>query len=296
MKIKKLDVELTSRCNLKCPFCFHTIMDLPKKDLNLSVFNKIDLNNITFIDVCGNVGEPVCHPEFFNFIDMIKDRTLIKISTNGSVHKEKWWSQLAKKLKRTRNSFIIFALDGLEETHIKHRVGANYKQTLKNIEAFNKAGGKSYAQLIIFKHNAHEVDDLKKVSKDLGCINLMVRSSVFYNDLYERPTEDTKTRHEACGDLNIKVLCKHLDKELIFIDFEGQVFPCCFLAGCKHSKKDVEVFSLYKKYINDIDLNKRTLEEILASKFYRYLHEKYQDIEMCQSFCKFRGRDFIKMV
>lgn len=295
MRITRLDVELTSRCNLKCPFCLRTTIGTQIKDLDLSIFDKIDMNDIKFIDVCGNIGDPVCHPDFFKFIDLIKDDTLVKMSTNGSLHNKEWWGKLAKELSRTRDSFVIFALDGSEESHKKHRIGANYKQTLKNIEAFNSAGGKSYAQFITFKHNIHEVDESETLAKNLGCENLLTRTSCFYDDVFERPTESVKTRHEACEDANIIVLCKHLDRDMVFIDFEGQVFPCCFLAVYKHTKKDQEVYSLYQKHADDIDLNKRTLSEILDSEFYKYLHANYQNMEVCRSFCKFIDMDFMEI-
>lgn len=297
MIIRHVDVELTSKCNLKCPFCLHTTDNLEPKDLDLSVFNKINMGDIEHIDMCGNTGEPVCHPDFLKFVDMIADRTLVKISTNGSLHKEGWWKTLAEKLDRTRDSYVIFALDGLEKTHKKYRVGANYKQTLKNIEAYNKAGGISCVQLITFKHNINEVDEIETLIKSLGSEKLILRTSSIYNDVFERPDEKVKTRREACKTSDIAIVCKHLKQSGIFIDYEGEVFPCCFLSICKHSPNlDKKFYEVYQKYKDEINLNKHSLEEVMNSNFYQFLHTNYSELKRCQSFCKFEAKDFIKLV
>ena len=99
MEIKRLEVELTSRCNLKCFVCHHT--KAPNlninKDIDLSVFEKINTYNLDYVDICGNVGEPICHPNLLEFIDMVNNGAKIKISTNGTLHDDSWWKKLAKK-------------------------------------------------------------------------------------------------------------------------------------------------------------------------------------------------------
>ena len=295
MKINQLDVELTSRCNLKCYVCHNA--KIPNKDVDLSIFSKINTYNLDYIDICGNVGEPICHPNLLEFIDIVNNGVKIKISTNGTLHDGSWWRKLAKKLSRHRLSNVIFALDGLEDSHCRYRVGTNYKKLLKNIESFTSAGGNAYAQFIIFKHNQNELESTKKLAEELGCKKFIVRTSCFYNDIFERPDSNIQTRHEICTDDELDVLCSHLNQGKIFVDFEGEVFPCCLSANCKHSPdRDKKYYEVYQKYKKDINLKTRSLEDILNGPFYKFLYSNYKNLDVCQSFCRAPSDDFNKLV
>lgn len=293
MVVKQLELELTSKCNLKCPFCAHSIMKFKPKDLDLKVFNKIDMKQLTDVDICGVCGEPVCHSDFLSFIDMIHDKATVVIHTNGSVRKEKWWAELAKRVSKNKNSKVIFALDGLEESHVKYRVGSNYKQLLKNIEAYTTAGGRAEAQFILFDYNHKEIDDVKALTIDLGCERLLLRTSCAYDHTFKRPYQ-LQTRKEICAESKQEVVCKHLERSTIFIDFEGDVFPCCFVDICKHDgSKDKQIATRYKKYSSYINLNDNNLDQILNSEFFKFLYVNYQDIELCNRFCR-TNRDSIQ--
>jgi len=300
MRIKNLELELTNRCNLRCPMCTHNNVKFKKSEnLDLSVFEKIDLANIKNVDLCGALSEPSLYPYMFQFIDILNQNTYIKISTNGTTNNTDWWKEIARKLLTHRGSEVVFAIDGLEDTHSIYRIGANFKKLINNIKAFNSAGGKSTSQFIIFKHNQHQVDDVKKLSDDIGCKNMIIRTSSSYNETFERPdlNEEIKTRHELCDTSdNTELQCKHLLRGFIFIDFKGDVFPCCFLSLGKYSKSYMDSYNLYQNHKDDINLYEKTLDEIFQSDYYTYLYKNYKNIDACKSFCKFQHINFIKEV
>lgn len=296
MKAERLQIELTSKCNLKCSFCQRAFLpNLPIKDVDLSIFKKLDMGNMKYVDICGNVGEPTCHPNLLEFLDMISRGPNIKISTNGTLHQESWWKEVAKRMDYKKHSHIIFALDGLERSHCKYRVGTNYEKLLKNIEAFTSAGGNAYAQFILFKHNQDERDAIQKLANNLGCKGIIFRTSCGYDDIFERP-DGVQTRHDACEDSNAQVSCDHIIKNMIFIDFEGEVFPCCPSANCKNEiNKDKKYREMYHKYKKDINLYSKTLEEILSGEFFKFIHNNYKNLKVCKSFCKVDKMKFTKV-
>jgi len=300
MIIKNLELELTNRCNLKCPLCAHNSVKFEKSEnIDLSIFEKIDLTTIKNADMCGVLSEPTLYPHMFQLIDMLDPNTYIKISTNGTTNNTEWWSNIAKKLLLHRGSDVIFAIDGLEDTHSIYRIGANFKKLINNIKAFNLAGGKSTSQFIIFKHNQHQVEDVKRLSDDIGCKNMIIQTSSSYNETFERPdiNEPIKTWHELCESSDkMEIQCKHLLKGYIFIDFKGDIFPCCFLSLGKYSKVYMDSYNLYQNHKADINLYEKTLDEILQSDYYTYLYENYKNIDACKSFCKFHHPNFIKEV
>jgi MoaA/NifB/PqqE/SkfB family radical SAM enzyme len=306
---KMLEVELTNICNLECPLCIRaklskTLYLKEKKVLDISLFDKLDLSKIRFVDLCGSISEPTFHPEFFDFINKFNSNTGFGISTNGSTHNKKWWRKLGEILKKHKGSYVIFPLDGLEDTHSIYRIGSNFNKVIDNIRAFNESGTTSYAQLILFKHNQHQIEDVKKLASEIGCKELIIRTSIFYEGKFERPNIwDVKTRREVCeiGDKR-KIICKHRSKETIFITCDGYVIPCCFL--CKsiyepevclsnHQLFQKEI-DLFLKHKDEIDLYKNDLDKILESEFFFTIYKQYKDIHTCNIFCKLEGKSFLK--
>jgi len=89
-KFKKIYVEITNKCNLKCPFC--SIDDKKKREMNLlefdDVLNKItDYTDYLYLHV---KGEPLLHSNFKEILDIcLKYNKKVNITTNGSLLKKK---------------------------------------------------------------------------------------------------------------------------------------------------------------------------------------------------------------
>lgn len=319
MLVKNIDLEITSKCNLNCQMCyrFENTHTFDISDLDLSVFDRVEMEKLTRVDICGNIGDPACHKRLHDFIDMVHKRTVIKISTNGALRSEQWWRDLADKMKKNVRSFVIFALDGLEDTHSIYRVNANFQKLIGNIKAFNSQGGNSEAQFIPFKHNQHQLEDVKALSKELGCKRFITRISSAYNDnlerpvppkrqktgntatahtkLVNRPVAELKTRHEACLEKKGgKCSCKHISESSVFINWQGDVFPCCHLGSLVFKKYD-KVHDVYLKYKDELNLKNNHMRKIVNSNFFKYVEENYNDIPRCQTMCRFHHDDFIKV-
>ena len=104
---RKVHLELSSYCNLKCPFCGRqTHPDfkrmnkvLSKKSIN-NLFTDNFVENLERVILCGNYGEPTfISAQIFYLIEKIDNRCEIWISTNGSTHNKDWWGLLGKEVK-----------------------------------------------------------------------------------------------------------------------------------------------------------------------------------------------------
>lgn len=88
--IVEIQIDLASVCNCKCKFCYRTYYGL--KDIvyiDMVVIDKIlkECVNLKRIDICGNAGEFVFHPQIFEIIEKFKKHGLsLSISTNGSMY------------------------------------------------------------------------------------------------------------------------------------------------------------------------------------------------------------------
>lgn len=83
-------VELTSRCNLRCRYCVHPTMPRPKMDMTLEIFERVLELVAGFPDqhelnLCG-IGESTLHPQFSEFIGLARERLPhidLTMATNG---------------------------------------------------------------------------------------------------------------------------------------------------------------------------------------------------------------------
>lgn len=134
-----IDVEVTSACNLKCPFCATTYRgsDIAKGFMPFDTLKKIidegadnDLYGVKF-----NIrGEPLVHPEIVRFVEYAKSKGLIDVyfNTNAMLLTEEVSARLIDAgLDRISISFEGFT----KEVYERNRVGAKFETVLANIEA-----------------------------------------------------------------------------------------------------------------------------------------------------------------
>lgn len=98
-------IEITTKCNLRCRYCPHPKMDRTKEHMTLSVFEKT-LEWVKYFTKQGTqgevsltgIGEPLMHPELITFIRKLREVHfgLIVFSTNGILMTEEIAAQLAK--------------------------------------------------------------------------------------------------------------------------------------------------------------------------------------------------------
>ena len=224
-----VDIETTSYCNAKCPFCNRTNMEFTPKHLKLDIIKKLPFEKIRNVLLLGNKGDAIFYPDLFELIKYLKnfDGNWITIHTNASAHDEFWWIELAQLLDG--NGVIIYALDGLEDTHKLHRVGTSFKKIVRNVTAFNGVGGKSICQFLKFKNNEHQIETVKELVRFMGSERLWVRKSRDYNEILQRP-DGAQTRHEINRNKRSRIKCVHLEKPSFVLTVDGEIRPCCFMA------------------------------------------------------------------
>jgi MoaA/NifB/PqqE/SkfB family radical SAM enzyme len=274
--IDTLHIELTTFCNAACPSCTRTNLPLnkfklvkyPLIHLNYNDFQqKIDksiLDNLKKIQLCGTYGDPILHPQFFQFIDWFLEKTNahIEISTNGNPHKKIWWEKLAQKLKC--RGYVIFGLDGMENTHAIYRKNTDFNKIIDNATSFINSGGDAHWQFIPFKHNEKDIIYAKKLSQKLGF------SKFFIKD--ERPSGIfepwSKQRVSFDSDQTLETISERclFFKKILYMQADGNFLPCCYMgnysdSSWKHDKLSEKTVKIIEKDLQKSWQNIETTSE-----------------------------------
>lgn len=310
MRITEAQIGLTTRCNSHCRFCFREELKRSLRASNMKLFKygPIDLPFESFknifsvprdIQLCGNKGDAIFHPEFNKFLDFAIDHaTYISLATNGSAFSNEWWRELGGRF----NGEVTFALDGMEDTHSIYR-GTSFKKVLSHMTSFIEGGGRARWQFIVFKHNEHQVKEAKKFAKEIGCQNFITVISRFYDDVMQRPSslDGNSTKRELHDKINIisekhpnlkklmagEVVCQWKRMRRVYVDSRGYVYPCCFLCCQTQDWFTKDSYSKYKRMVETPENNiaNNTIENISDGEFFQEIYSNVNNIECCDVHC-----------
>lgn len=136
--IPKLHLEISSKCALACPACPRTEFQGQYKVTNLplaSISNIVNSNRrFGEVLLCGDHGDPIYHDRFHDVVRMLlklSGRPHITVATNGSHRPREWWLETASLLRPC--DYVIFGIDGLEDTASAYRRGSDWDSIMTAI-------------------------------------------------------------------------------------------------------------------------------------------------------------------
>ncbi|MDX1699585.1 MAG: radical SAM protein [Melioribacteraceae bacterium] len=284
-------VNLTTRCNCNCYFCLieelkRKGIETPKRDLPLQAIHSLIEQHVEHIHFCGDRGEALFHPELDRIIDLIKSYGIqISMSTNGSVKSTDWWYEFGKKC--TKEDKVVFALDGLEESHKVYR-GTDWKTITDNARAFMKGGGTAVWKMIVFQHNEKDIPFVKGISKAMGFKSTWLINSRGYNNRYKKPeTRLGKTRVEVFEEYGCaEVRCRFPRNEQFYVAIDGTVWPCCIIRTiylCGEAPNIQEAIDKDGDYIHILKTPLRYI--INNSHLFNTVFENFPHWDYCQIYC-----------
>lgn len=309
--IKVLNLEITSYCNIQCPQCSrinedgklasYVNLEHWNSDLILPNLELDQMINLNFVNIEGDTGDALMHPDIENIVNKIynsPNKPKIIILTHGALRSEKWWEEFGSKFKD--RLMVQFSIDGLEDTHKLYRVGADYNKVIKNVKAFINGGGYASSRCLVFKHNEHQLDQIYDVSRklnfrqfrflpgDRGRYRGQDHWKVYENGKFTHVIEptsiedfnkwtwgphrawDKNSQHTVYDD----IICSHLKKGDIHITYKGHVIPCCMYNADLYFNHPLnKQFQQLTGNLDQFDINKRTLSDILSDSYFNKLEE-----------------------
>lgn len=187
-----LHIELTNLCNAACPICPRfwgstpiTRPGLEPTSITLRQFKEwfspeFLRTQVQRVMLCGNQGDPFACKDIIPILEYItaylpKNMSLVTHS-NGGLRKPEIWKRAGELLQGAEKWYMWFSIDGLEDTNHLYRRNVNWTTLMQNVNAFMSAGGQAYWDLLVFKHNEHQIDEIRKLSKELGFLGTRVKN------------------------------------------------------------------------------------------------------------------------
>jgi MoaA/NifB/PqqE/SkfB family radical SAM enzyme len=291
--IKHIHLEISSLCNARCPLCPRNFHGYPYNDgyieRNLTlqdvkhIFQPTFIKQLTGIMINGNFGDCVMNTETPDIIEYFKTHSpniKIDVSTNGGARPKQFWQRLAEL-----DVHVLFALDGLADTHSIYRQDTVYETVLKNAKTFIEAGGQATWKIIPFDHNQHQIEACQELSKQLGFSDFILtdqgrdtgvavdKKGKVVNVLgkpkkinFEQLLQSKKTDEVVLEDLNpvVKnITCEVKKSKSIYVTSTGEVYPCCYTGFYPRTYGHGQYYEVVNQQLRDIIKPNNALETSL---------------------------------
>jgi MoaA/NifB/PqqE/SkfB family radical SAM enzyme len=206
-ELRTVHLEITAACNASCPMCSRNINggevnpQMPAAELDLAAIQKIFdpefVRQLDRIYLCGNFGDPIAARdtlEVFEYFRTTNATINLSMHTNASAKRPEWWAELARVIGP--RGYVVFSLDGLEDTNHLYRQGTVWSKIMENAQAFIAAGGRARWDYIVFAHNEHQVDAAEAISKQMGFERFQYKKSARF---FSNSSGMTKEMHQAAN-------------------------------------------------------------------------------------------------
>ena len=289
-------VEPTSKCTLECPLCDRTWFYETFKKRNIHEINIDHLTDFVgtnaSVSMCGNNGDPIYHSQFIDLCRKLKDNNCrISITTNGSAKTKAWWQDLNMVLDH--NDKIKFSIDGLEDTNHIYRKNAKWDSIMDAVLSLKQRKFWMEWKFIVFKHNQHQIGQAKNLSDKLGFDHFrlehsdrwlgkkdLMPDSEFVDTNYKQQKE-ILINPEFSTAMSPKCLKNNVPKNDLYIDAEGDFYPCCWMGTHRYKFK-----SIYSPKEKPFNIKTNTLGSILNNTKVKQFFDSTKQFTSAHECCK----------
>lgn len=263
--IRRVHVELTTKCNARCPMCPRNYRGVdynsgyPSCDLGLTEFkhiieplvDQLKLNPTYAVNFNGNLGDFALAKDGVEIVQWLSGQSIrVNINTNGGARTPAWWARMADPLVT-----IGFALDGLANTHSLYRQDTDWNRVVENARAYITAGGRAIWRFVPFDHNRDQENECRRLAQEWDFESFEnIYDGRDSGPVYSRdgsfshwlgtgedapPIEallhshvtwfDAKTIKIQKDTQQLNLRCQHKINKEIYLAADGSVYPCCYL-------------------------------------------------------------------
>lgn len=245
-----MEIEPTTSCNLRCPQCPSGLREFTRDTgmLDLNLYKKIidELHPELVWLILYFQGEPFLNKSFLEFVKYAASKNLYT-ATSSNAHY--FTDEMAKATVESGLDRLIISIDGTnQETYSKYRKGGQLNKVIEgteNLLKWKKELGIQTPhiiwQFIAFKHNEHQIPEIKKLAKEIGVDELGIKTAQIYDYQTSNefiPENEDLSRYsktESGYQIKNKLLnqCWRMWRGSV-ITWDGLVVPCCFDKDATH--------------------------------------------------------------
>ena len=162
-------IEITSKCNLECKYCFagsgiYNSTELPYKSIVEAIDNLMTLGNMHFL-IMG--GEPTLHPDFLRIIEYIKRKNAhVGFSTNGIMLSDSFCQKL-HSIGISHNVYV--SIDTINPITYKDITGRDrFNKVIANLANLRNNGIRYAISCVVIKQNIELLDEIYQFSCENG--------------------------------------------------------------------------------------------------------------------------------
>jgi len=240
-----ISIEPASICNLACPQCPTGKGDITRQKpfMDPGKYRELldELSPTTALLSLYFQGEPLMHRDFTSFVKAAADKKIYtQTASNGQLLTE----NACRGIVDAGLDRIIISLDGADqESYQAYRRGGDIEKVKNGIRTLERVrrergSGKPFivVQFLVFKHNRHQLMDVKKLAGQLGADKVWIKTAQMeYPDSADEwiPEDPHLSRYAmgASGEWALKGKLRNRCRRLwqtAVITSDGMILPCCF--------------------------------------------------------------------
>ena len=248
---ESLSVEPASVCILHCPECTLGGGRLQRSGqlMDMKTFENALVPLSPWLVSCQFFlqGEPTLNPNLCQMIASAHRRRIFTtISTNGQT----LTPELCSNLVSSGLDRLIVSVDGTtQEVYEKYRMGGSLQAAIDGIDnmvaarkALNRHNPLIEVQFIVFRHNEHQISQIKQLAHQWGADRVVLKTAQIENpthaaELLPQNPKYSRYRIDTNGKASIKrhynSNCFRLRSTMV-VTSNGDVAACCYDKNCQH--------------------------------------------------------------
>ena len=256
----QVEIDVTSRCNACCPFCFqgeHLAQDDELSfDSMIVLLDKLREMGTYYIGFSG--GEPFIREDFVDILEAAKKRGFrLSLITNGTALNR----EMINRMKKMKVDHITVSFHSIDPEEYKRCFGIDndeyYTKALKNIKYMLEVNLSVGIAMTITKDNIDSVEKTMRYFVDIGIpagninYNMLLKGNKEIDYLYPSQSQ-IKAHKEVLTSQSKKqgprksLLCS-AGTISCSIDSKGNVYPCTFFNSSAGNIKEKSLDKIWKE-------------------------------------------------
>lgn len=232
----RLELELTSLCNLECPLCIRTIVGAPDGFMYrplAEITASLDCYpNLQYVTIAGAICEPTTYPELFDLLIYLRKRDIeVSLYINGDTKNDSYYIKLGMMFRELRGNVYFTICGSTQALHEQYRVNSSLERVLRRLDIIDRySNRRGILTWIVFNYNEqdfleHYAEYKAKYTTEFF-YTLPMAEHFELKSTIRLPDKLNKIYTEQVDRQDFNVECPANKNGFVQITYDGKVNPC----------------------------------------------------------------------